>query len=112
MSFARKTSPGTEKINLNEILVELVAITDLAAYSKISIKTRLDGQLPPVYGSESEIQQVFLNLINNAIYALEKDGGTISISSELEDYLIDHGLPFHKDSCGNLWASCERDTAA
>lgn len=32
--------------------------------------------------------------------------------SELEDYLVEHGLPFHKDSCGNLWASCKKDTAA
>ena len=32
--------------------------------------------------------------------------------SELEAYLLKHHLPFHKDSCGNLWASCERETAA
>jgi len=27
---------------------------------------------------------------------------------ELEAFLIAKGLPFHKDSCGNLWASCEQ----
>ena len=29
--------------------------------------------------------------------------------SELESYLISHGKPFHKDSCGNIWASCEKE---
>ena len=27
---------------------------------------------------------------------------------ELEGYLVAHDLAFHKDSCGNIWASCER----
>lgn len=29
--------------------------------------------------------------------------------SELESYLVKHDLPFHKDSCANIWASCERN---
>lgn len=28
-------------------------------------------------------------------------------STELEDFMIDRGLPFHKDSRGELWASVE-----
>ncbi len=27
----------------------------------------------------------------------------------LEAYLERNKLPFHKDSCGNIWASCERE---
>ena len=30
--------------------------------------------------------------------------------SDLESYLVKHNLPFHKDSCANIWASCERDS--
>ena len=26
--------------------------------------------------------------------------------SDLEQHLISHDLPFHKDSRGNIWASC------
>lgn len=32
--------------------------------------------------------------------------------ADLEDHLQRQGLPFHKDSCGNLWASCARPTSA
>ncbi len=33
-------------------------------------------------------------------------------AKDLEAYLLRKGLPFHKDSCGNIWASCERELAA
>ena len=85
LSFARKTSPDVEKIQINEMIKEVVAITDIAAYTKIVINTHLDYNLPVIYGSQTEIQQVFLNLINNALHALEKDGGTINITSRHED---------------------------
>ena len=88
MSFARKTSPKLEEIQINEIIEEVVAITDMAAYTKISMNSYLDEKLPPVYGSQTEIQQVLLNLINNALYALEKDGGKIDITSRLETHHV------------------------
>ena len=30
---------------------------------------------------------------------------------DLEPYLRQHQIPFHKDSIGNVWASCERESA-
>lgn len=74
MSFARKTSPKIEKVQINEMIQEIVALSDMAAYTKSSLHTYLDEKLPPIYGNQTEIQQVFLNLINNALHALEKDG--------------------------------------
>ena len=84
LSFARKTSPDIEKLQINDSIAEVVAITNMAAYTKCSIHTNLDERLPLIYGSQAEIQQVFLNLINNALHALEKDGGQIDITSRLE----------------------------
>ena len=84
LSFARKTEPSIEKIQINQLIEEVVAITDMAAYNKISMNTYLDKNIPLIYGSPTEIQQVLLNLINNALYAMEKDGGKIDISSRLE----------------------------
>jgi len=89
LSFARKTSPIIEKVEINDVIEEVVAITDMAAYTKVSIKTHLGENLPGFYSSQTELQQVFLNLINNALHALEKDGGTIDITSRMEtDYIL------------------------
>jgi len=85
LSFARKTSSQIEKLQINDSIAEVVAITNMAAYSISSINTYLDERIPPIYGSQTEIQQVFLNLINNALHALEKDGGKIDITSRLEN---------------------------
>jgi two-component system NtrC family sensor kinase len=84
LSFARKTEPSIEQIQINQLIEEVVAITDMAAYNKISMNTYLDKNIPLIYGSPTEIQQVLLNLINNALYVMEKDGGKIDISSRLE----------------------------
>ena len=89
LSFARKTSPTIEKVQINDLIEEVVAITDMAAYTKVSIKTHLGENLPGIYASQTELQQVFLNLINNALHALEKDGGTIDFTSQMEtDYIL------------------------
>jgi nitrogen-specific signal transduction histidine kinase len=84
LSFARKTEPQIEKVQINETIEEIVAITDMAAYTKVSMNAQLGKNLPPINGSQTEVQQVLLNLINNALYALEKDGGKIDITSRLE----------------------------
>ena len=85
LSFARKTSPDIEELQINDSITEVVAITNMAAYTKCSIHTNLDERLPPIHGSQTEIQQVLLNLINNALHALEKEGGRIDITSRLEN---------------------------
>jgi two-component system NtrC family sensor kinase len=38
--------------------------------------------LPPVPASETEMQQVFLNLVNNALDAMEKTGGIITLGAK------------------------------
>jgi two-component system NtrC family sensor kinase len=44
----------------------------------------LDAHLPAIQASPSEMQQVFLNLINNAVDAMERQGGEIVIATRRE----------------------------
>jgi two-component system NtrC family sensor kinase len=84
LSFARKTSPGIQELDINVIILEVVDLTNMATYSNISINTALDNKLPSIYGSQTEVQQVIINLINNALHAIGEDDGKISIFSQLE----------------------------
>ena len=60
-----------------------------AKYDNVNIYKNLANDLPPIWGSQSEVQQVFLNFINNAIDAMAHDGGTLTISSHhKENYLV------------------------
>ena len=88
LSFARKTDTRIQSVRINEMIKEIVAISDKRSYTGISINTHLDKKTPLIRASQTEIQQIFLNLISNAIDALEKDGGKIDISTRLEDHYV------------------------
>jgi two-component system NtrC family sensor kinase len=89
LSFARKTSEKVQDININELLEDLLAISaQRAKYSMVEVSTRLAEGLPPVRLSLAELQQVFLNLINNALDAMENRGGRLSIASRRENGFV------------------------
>ncbi len=90
LSFARKTDTTVQDVNINELLEELVALSSQRAkYSMVEIRTEFPQNLPSLRVSASELQQVFFNLINNAIDAMDHDGGILTISScQRENYLI------------------------
>jgi len=90
LSFARKTDSTIQDVNIKELLEELVALSSQRAkYSMVEIRTDFQQNLSSLKVSTSELQQVFFNLINNAIDAMGHDGGTLTISSyEREKYLV------------------------
>lgn len=85
LSFARKTDSRIQQVQLNELLEELVSISaQRARYSNVKIETQLQPGLPSIPASPTELQQVFLNLINNALDAMEVKGGTLQIITRAE----------------------------
>jgi two-component system, NtrC family, sensor kinase len=85
LSFARKTDPKLKTIQLNDLVEEMVALAEQRArYSNIKINTHLTPDLPTISASPSEMQQVLLNLINNAVDAMEKTGGSIDLTTRVD----------------------------
>ncbi|MGO9376705.1 MAG: ATP-binding protein [Syntrophobacteraceae bacterium] len=85
LSFARKTDPVHREIQVNDTIEEILSICDQRSkFSNIRIQTELDSSLPPVSASPTELQQVFMNLINNAIDAMGSGGGLLEIRSGVE----------------------------
>jgi two-component system NtrC family sensor kinase len=81
LSFARKTDSRVHNIVITEMIEDVVGLSaQRAKYSNVAIRTHLGENLPAIRGSESEMQQVFLNLINNALDAMDKKGGEIKIT--------------------------------
>ena len=90
--FAKKTDSRVREVLINDIIEEIVSISEERTKdSKVKIVTHLDPELPKVAASPSEMQQVLLNLINNAIDAIGTGGGSIEITSRLdgENVIID-----------------------
>lgn len=101
LSFARRTDAEVHDVQLNDLITEVMGLSEQRAkYSNVKIQTRLAGDLPTVTVSPSEMQQVFLNLINNSLDAIDKEGGRIDITSRVDgNYVIvdvadtGHGIP-------------------
>jgi two-component system NtrC family sensor kinase len=90
LSFARRTDSRIQDLQINELIEELVHLSgQRAKYAGVTIETHLDKDLPRVQASQTEMQQVLLNLINNSLDALEPKGGTIDVKSRLNGSFIE-----------------------
>ncbi len=68
----KKDESSREWLDLNEVVREILRLTNSDRLSRgITIKLELSPDLPPVYGDKVQLQQVFLNLLNNACDATE-----------------------------------------
>jgi two-component system NtrC family sensor kinase len=87
LRFSRRTRSVIEKVDLNSFLEEVVELMEREARSSgIRFQTELDENLKPVLSDPSQLQQVFLNLITNAIDAHDgKPYGTVRISTRADD---------------------------
>ena len=82
LSFARKTDPTIREVELNEVVAEVIGLTrPKTRYANVKIETELSPNLPTVQASPSELQQVLLNLVNNAIDAIERPNGTVTVAT-------------------------------
>lgn len=86
LSFARKIDPTTEHICINLMIQEMAEFCEQRAkYANVRIETSLGDTVAQVDGSASEMQQVLLNLINNAIDAMDPGGGNLDIITRMEE---------------------------
>jgi two-component system NtrC family sensor kinase len=79
LGFAKHMDIGSETIAVGELLNEVVGFLGKeAAYRNISINIEADPGVPNVESDRGQLQQVFLNILNNAEAAVSK-GGHIDI---------------------------------
>lgn len=90
LSFARKTDPIPRKVNVNDVAREAISLCEQRTSSgNVKIHANFAEGLPPIKVSPSEAQQIFINLINNAVDAIESSGGTVKITSKKEgDFIV------------------------
>jgi signal transduction histidine kinase len=69
--LTKKTVAPREKLDLNETISEVLALTgDEAKRNSVIVRTKFEDSLSPVAGDRVQLQQVVLNLVMNAIEAM------------------------------------------
>lgn len=79
--FGKPTQPEPTCINVNTILKKTIMFASQHRGGKnVEKRLELNEDLPPIYVDPKQIQQVFLNLILNALQAM-REGGILTITS-------------------------------
>jgi len=92
LSFARQMPPQRLSVQLNSILQRTVHLRSYDFISHgIQVIEHLDESLPPVVGDFHQLQQVFLNILNNAYDAVRETGrpARIEIGSARDDGFVE-----------------------
>ncbi|VTR64861.1 conserved hypothetical protein [Desulfosarcina cetonica] len=84
LGFARRMEPHLDDVDVNRVLDQTIDIlSNHARINDIEILKHFTDHLPVIANDQSQLQQIFMNLINNAIDAIGNNG-TIDISTQLE----------------------------
>jgi len=85
-SFYRKSPPQRELVEVNGIVQEMLTLLKgEARRSAIAMRTDLSSVHPRIMVDRVQLQQVFMNLMLNAIEAMADSGGELTVKSELQD---------------------------
>ncbi|MDI6889570.1 MAG: ATP-binding protein [Thermodesulfovibrionales bacterium] len=85
LSFARFSEPKEEEVDINENIEAVLAVEgNTLTLNNIFVERDIAESLPMVKGDPGEVQQVFFNIISNAISAM-KGGGILKIVTRAVD---------------------------
>lgn len=88
LGFARRMEPHLDDVEVNRVLDQTIDIlANHARINDIEIRKQFADRLPVIASDQSQLQQVFMNLINNAIDAIGSNG-TIDITTQLDKGFI------------------------
>jgi signal transduction histidine kinase len=94
LSFARQGGEEKRPVRIEDVLFESLDLTEaMMRKNGINIELSLESNLPPVIANFQQIQQVFLNILSNAHYAVRRKYGAagkgkrikISLAIKLQD---------------------------
>lgn len=80
LTFARKPDHKIEPVDVNTLIREMLDLVASKAHaSGVRISFQPDPAIPPVAASSTDLHQVFMNLVNNALDAMDEKGGQLGI---------------------------------
>lgn len=80
LSFSRPTGYEMTHLDLNELLKRLLErMHPHIARANVKYQLQLEPNCPPILGNLRALEQVFNNLINNAVQAMEDKGGRLAL---------------------------------
>ncbi len=73
-----------EAVNIHEVLAHVRLLAETGFGQNVKFTEKYDPSLPEVYGNRDLLIQAFLNLIKNAVEALGKEGGDVTLTTSYQ----------------------------
>ena len=100
LEFARQREPKTEPTNLNLLVSKTVALFEnQPLFHNVEVVRRLQEHVPDAIVDPRQIQQVFVNIIMNAVHAME-GRGTMTITTRFVQEADRIEIDFGDTGCG------------
>jgi two-component system NtrC family sensor kinase len=81
LGFARRMDVSIQLLSVNDVIEEVLGFLEKEAlHRNVDLQLDLARDLPRIASDRGQLQQVFLNILNNAFDAVE-DGGKVAITS-------------------------------
>ncbi|MBV8514718.1 MAG: HAMP domain-containing histidine kinase [Acidobacteria bacterium] len=82
LSFARQVPPERTLLDINTVVTNAIQLRSLDRSLKTRVELQLESVLPGVRGDGNQLMQVFFNIINNAVDAMEShQGGVLTVNT-------------------------------
>jgi len=108
LEFARQREPEAESVNLNDLLEKTIGLVEnQAMFHDIEVVKRYQKDLPAVVVDPSQMQQVFVNIIINAVDAM-KGRGTLTLSTKVSKTSGAIEIGFTDTGCGMIQETIDR----
>ena len=100
LEFARQREPKAQTVDLNTLLDKTIALVEnQSMFHNISIVKEYKTDLPPVAVDPSQLQQVFMNIVMNAVDAME-GWGTLTLMTKADEVSGTVDACFQDTGCG------------
>ena len=108
LDFSRQSASSSEPVDLGRVTQEALALVKpQAAFFNVDLVCAFEPNLPPVMADRAEIQQVVLNIIMNAVQAMDEQGRLTLTTSSSEGFaelaVSDTGRGIPPDQIGHVF---------
>nr|MBN2277960.1 two-component sensor histidine kinase [candidate division Zixibacteria bacterium] len=109
LGFAKRMDDNFEVVDLKILLEEVVGFQQSEInHRNLNISLNFPENLPAIESDRGQLQQVFLNIVSNALAAVD-DGGNIDVSAapcsskEIAVTIIDNGMGISEDNLRHIF---------
>jgi two-component system NtrC family sensor kinase len=109
LEFSRQSEVNMELIDVNKVMVDTLSLlAKQALFFNINVVKELDSTLPAVMADGSQLQQVFMNILMNAVQAMNERGTVTVITRRsaagyVEIQISDTGCGIPPDKIGRIF---------